>query len=256
MENLNSIIELRKIVERLRAPDGCPWDREQTHASLRSALIEECYEVIDAIERADDNNLKEELGDLLLHVVMHAQMAREREAFTWEEVTAGICEKMIRRHPHVFGDQLVKNSAEVLHQWEQIKKKEKGALSIFNDTPSSAPALLRAQNVQKKAARLGFDWADAAPVFDKLEEEIAEVREALAAGNQRAVEDEVGDILFTAVNLARKLGIDAETSLSSTTQRFIKRFQALEKKLSYEGRRVEDTPLEDLDKIWEDIKHG
>lgn len=250
---MSSIQQLRDIVARLRAPDGCPWDREQTHASLRGALIEECYEVIEAIERADDANLKEELGDLLLHVVMHAQMAGERSAFTLEDVAADVCEKMIRRHPHVFGDKLAGDSAAVLRQWEQIKRQEKTS-GVLDGLPTSMPALLRAQHAQKKAGRVGFDWPDAEPVFEKLEEEVAEVRKALADGDRRAVEEEVGDILFTAVNLARKLDVDAETSLAAATNRFISRFHAVERELG--DRKMEETPLEELDKIWNRIKHA
>ena len=251
----SSLGRLRKIVARLRAPDGCPWDREQTHASLCGALIEECYEVIDAIERADDGNLREELGDLLLHVVMHAQMAGERSAFTLEEVAAEICEKMIRRHPHVFGDKLAEDSEAVLRQWEHIKQAEKGmAAGILDTLPTSMPALLRAQNAQKKAARVGFDWPDAEPVFEKMQEEIAEVRSAIAAGDAKALEDEVGDILFTAVNLARKLHVDAETTLAAATNRFIRRFQAVETELG--DRKMHETPLKELDRIWDRIKHS
>lgn len=241
---MSSIQRLREIVERLRAPDGCPWDREQTHASLRAALIEECYEVIEAIERDDDANLKEELGDLLLHVVMHSQMAGERSAFTLEEVAADVCEKMIRRHPHVFGDRLAGDSAAVLRQWEEIKRQEKTTSGVLDGLPTSMPALLRAQHAQKKAGRVGFDWPDAEPVFEKLDEEVAEVRQALSDGNRRAVEDEVGDILFTAVNLARKLHVDAETSLAAATNRFISRFQAVERELG--DRKMEETPLDEL----------
>jgi len=255
MSEESPIGRLREIVARLRAPGGCPWDREQTHASLRGALIEECYEVIDAIERADDANLKEELGDLLLHVVMHAQMAGERSAFTLEEVAAEICEKMIRRHPHVFGDKLAEDSEAVLRQWDQIKRAEKGKpAGVLGALPASMPALLRAQNAQKKAARVGFDWPDAGPVFEKMQEEILEVRSALAAGDAKAVEDEVGDILFTAVNLARKLHVDAETTLAAATNRFIKRFHAVERELG--DRKMEETPLDELDRIWDRIKHA
>lgn len=250
----SSLNRLREIVARLRAPDGCPWDREQTHSSLRGALIEECYEVIDAIERADDLNLREELGDLLLHVVMHAQMADEREAFSLEEVAAEICAKMIRRHPHVFGDKLAGDSDAVLRQWEQIKRAEKGVgAGVLDSLPASMPALLRAQNAQKKAARVGFDWPDVEPVFEKMQEEIEEVRSALAAGDAKAVEDEVGDILFTAVNLARKLHVDAESTLAAATNRFIRRFQAVESELG--DRKMEETPLKELDVIWDRIKH-
>jgi len=252
----HAVARLHAIVERLRAPGGCPWDREQTHSSLRGALIEECYEVIDAIDREDDENLKEELGDLLLNVVMHAQMAGERGAFALEEVAAHVCEKMVRRHPHVFGDKLAQTSSQVLRQWEQIKRAEKGAApaGLLDGMTTALPALLRAQNVQKKAGRAGFDWPDVAPVFDKLEEEIGEVREAITSGDISAIEHEVGDILFSAVNLARKLGVDAETVLAATTNRFIRRFQAVERDLAETGRRVEDTPLAELDRIWDKIK--
>jgi MazG family protein len=244
---------LREIVARLRAPDGCPWDREQTHASLRGALIEDCYEVIEAIENADDVNLREELGDLLLHIVMHSQMAAERSAFSLEEVAAEVCEKMIRRHPHVFGDKLASDSEGVLKQWEEIKRAEKSREGVLDGLSASMPALLRAQNAQKKAGRVGFDWPDAEPVFEKLSEEVSEVREALAEGDRKAIEDEVGDILFTAVNLARKLGVDAETALTAATNRFIRRFGAVERELG--DRKMQDTPLEELDQIWDRIKH-
>jgi MazG family protein len=255
MENLNGIARLQEIVARLRAPDGCPWDREQTHSTLRPMLVEECYEVIDAIERSDDANLREELGDLLLHVVMHAQMGSERGAFSMEEITATVCEKMIRRHPHVFGDKLAADSDAVLRQWEQIKRAEKGDSSgILDHLAGALPALLKAQTVQKKAARVGFDWPDVEPVFGKFAEEVAEVREAIAEGDATALEAEIGDLLFTAVNLARKLGVDAETALAGSTSRFISRFQGIERELQIAGRKVEDTPLEELDRIWEKVK--
>jgi len=253
----DGVTRLQEIVARLRAPDGCPWDREQTHGSLKGALIEECYEVIEAIDRADDANLKEELGDLLLHVVMQAQMAGERGAFVFEEVAAEVCEKMIRRHPHVFGDRLAGSAADVLRQWEQIKRTEKGgAGGLLDGLPASLPALLRAQNAQVKAARVGFDWPDAEPVFAKFGEELAEIKEALASGNRLETEAEVGDLLFTAVNLARKLGVDAETSLASAPNKFIARFKAVEADLASDGRRMEDTPLKELDIVWEKIKRA
>jgi MazG family protein len=255
MENLDGIARLQEIVARLRAPDGCPWDREQTHSTLRPLLVEECYEVIDAIERSDDANLREELGDLLLHIVMHAQMGSERGAFSLEEVAATVCEKMIRRHPHVFGDKLAADSEAVLRQWEQIKRSEKGGASgVLDNVAGALPALLKAQTVQKKAARVGFDWPDIEPVFGKFAEEVAEVREAIAAGDAVSLEAEVGDLLFTAVNLARKLGVDAETALAGSTNRFVSRFQAIERELHSAGRKVEETPLEELDRIWEKVK--
>ena len=255
MENLNGVPRLREIVARLRSPDGCPWDREQTHSSLRALLVEECHEVIDAIERSDDANLREELGDLLLHVVMHAQMAEERGAFDLGHVAAEICEKMIRRHPHVFGDSAASNPEEVLRQWDAIKRKEKGADSgVLEGVATSLPALLRAQTLQKKAARVGFDWPDVEPVFAKLEEETAEIREAVAGNDPAAVEAEVGDLLFSAVNLARKLGVDAETALAGANKRFAARFRRIEETLRADGRRVEDAPLGELDRIWERVK--
>lgn len=255
MENLDGISRLQKIVARLRAPDGCPWDREQTHSSLRPMLVEECYEVIDAIERSDDANLREELGDLLLHVVMHAHMGAERGAFSLEEIAATVSEKMIRRHPHVFGDKLAADSDAVLRQWDQIKRAEKGgATGVLDGIASALPALLKAQTAQKKAARVGFDWPDVEPVFAKFDEEVAEIHEAIKAGDAPSLQAEVGDLLFTAVNLARKLGVDAETALAGSTNRFISRFQAIERELALEGRKVEATPLEELDRIWEKVK--
>lgn len=254
MEELKGVEQLEAIVARLRAPGGCPWDREQTHSSLRALLIEECHEVIEAIDLGDDANLREELGDLLLHVVMHAQMGRERGAFDLGQVADGICEKMIRRHPHVFGDAEASDAAAVLKQWEEIKRLEKNGKAsggILAGISKSLPALLQAQTVQKKAARVGFDWPDAEPVFEKISEETAEVRQAMAAGDLAALEAEIGDLLFSVVNLSRKLGIDAETALSGSTRRFISRFQSIERRLEAEGRRVGDTPLPELDRLWE-----
>jgi MazG family protein len=255
MENLDGIARLQEIVARLRAPDGCPWDREQTHSSLRPLLVEECYEVLDAIERSDDANLREELGDVLLHIAMHAQMASERGAFSLEEVAITVCEKMIRRHPHVFGDKLAADSDAVLRQWEQIKRAEKGGVAgVLDNLTASLPALLKAQTAQKKASRVGFDWPDIEPVFAKFSEEIAEVREAIAENDRSGLESEVGDLLFTAVNLARKLGVDAETALAGSTNRFISRFQGIERELEAGGRKVAETPLDELDRLWEKMK--
>ena len=258
MEELKGVERLGAIVARLRAPGGCPWDREQTHASLRPLLIEECHEVIEAIDLGDDANLSEELGDLLLHVVMHSEMGRERGAFDLAQVADGICEKMVRRHPHVFGDAEASDSAAVLRQWEEIKRSEKSGKppgGILGGVSKSLPALLRAQEAQKKAARVGFDWPDAEPVFEKISEETAEVREAMAAGGRSGLEAELGDLLFSVVNLARKLGVDAETALSGSTRRFISRFQSIERRLEADGRRVGDTPLGELDRLWELAKN-
>jgi len=252
---MSDVSRLREIVARLRAPDGCPWDREQTHESLRAALVEECYETIEAIERSDDANLREELGDLLLHVVMHAHMGGERGVFTFEEIVTGICEKLIRRHPHVFGEAKAGNTEEVLRQWEQIKREEKGdKASVMDGQPESRPALMRAQNAQRKAARVGFDWEEAGPVFEKVTEELTELQEAVAGGKLREVEEELGDVLFTMVNLARKLHVDAETSLAAATSKFIRRFQAMEAELAAGGRPIEEASPEEMNILWEKHK--
>lgn len=213
--------DLVRLVARLRAPDGCPWDREQTHQSLRGALLEEAHEVVAAIESGDRANLREELGDLLLHVVFHAQLAAERGEWAFADVAAGVVEKMIRRHPHVFGPDAgsLGDSGAVLVQWDEIKRREKGAApaaaaSVLDGLPRALPTLMRAQKAQAKAARVGFDWPgkDPAPVLDKLREEGDELAEALASGDADRVEDELGDLFFTAVNLARRAGHDAEIS--------------------------------------------
>lgn len=246
------IERLREIVARLRAPDGCPWDREQTHASLRGALLEETYELVDAIDHADDPNLREELGDLLLHVVMHAQIAGERGAFDFDAVAAEISEKLVRRHPHVFGGESAADTAEVLRNWEQIKRAEKtDRQSALDGVPRALPALMRAQKIQKKAARVGFDWALAEEVLEKLDEEVAELRAALASGNAVAVADETGDLLFSVVNLARKLGQDAELTLHAATDKFAARFRAVERAATAAGRRIEDHTTEELNAHWD-----
>jgi MazG family protein len=252
---MSDVSRLREIVAKLRGPEGCPWDREQTHESLRAALVEECYETVEAIERSDDANLREELGDLLLHVVMHAHLAGERGVFSFEEIVEGICEKLIRRHPHVFGEAKAGDTRDVLRQWEQIKREEKGdRASVMDGQPASLPALMRAQNAQRKAGRVGFDWEESGPVFEKVHEEIAELQEALAAGKLRAIEEEMGDVLFTMVNLSRKLKVDAETSLAAATSKFIRRFQAVEAEVAAGGRPIEEASPEEMNRLWEKHK--
>ena len=248
---------LRRIVARLRAPGGCPWDREQTHASLRAALVEETYEVLAAIDAQDNANLCEELGDLLLHVVMHAQMASETGAFDFDAVARGISEKMIRRHLHVFGDDQAADSAAVLLKWDEIKRREKGAPaseSLMANLPAALPALMRAQKAQAKAGKVGFDWPDAAQVLAKVREEVDEVAEAMAATTDDAadrVADEIGDLLYSAVNLARWQRLDAETVLNRATDKFVGRFRRMEGRLQAEGKRWEDSSFEELDALWE-----
>jgi MazG family protein len=255
---LPPVERLRAIAACLRAPGGCPWDREQTHASLRAALLEETYEVLAAIDAGDDVNLREELGDLLLHVVMHSQMASEREAFDLDGVATTVCEKMIRRHPHVFGSDAANDSLSVLARWEEIKRQEKGvpAQSRMDGLPGALPALLRAQKAQEKAARAGFDWQAPADVLAKVREEIEEVSGAIGAPgvDAGAVEEEIGDLLFAAVNLARWHRLEAELALNQATNKFVRRFQRLEAELRAQGRAWEDALPEELDVLWEKIK--
>ena len=255
MSEVGDVSRLREIVARLRAPGGCPWDREQTHASLRAALVEECYETIEAIEKMDDANLREELGDLLLHVVMHARMAEERGAFNFKDVVETVCDKLIRRHPHVFGSVQATGSAQVIQQWESIKRAEKGApSSVMDDLPSAFPALLLAQNVQKKAARVGFDWDEVSQVIDKVEEEVGELREAISGEGKEIIEEELGDLFFSVVNLARKLDADAEMTLAAATRKFMNRFRALEAEIVADGGKIEQTSAQDMNALWEKNK--
>lgn len=250
--SLPPLDRLRAIVAALRAPGGCPWDREQTHASLRSALLEEACEVVAAIDSCDDANLREELGDLLLHVVFHADIARTEARWDLDGVARELCEKLVRRHPHVFGEEQCADSAAVLRQWDEIKRAEKPAArqSVLDGIPPTFSALMRAEKVQRKAARVGFDWPDAAPVHAKVREELAEVETCAPA--QR--EEEIGDLLFAAVNLARKLGIDAETALGAATRKFERRFRAVEQLAGERGLALESASLDALDALWEEVK--
>ena len=241
------VARLRAIVSLLRSPEGCPWDREQTHESLRAGLLEEACEVIDAITKADDANLREELGDLLLQVVFHTDLAAERGAFTLEDAAQHTCEKLIRRHPHVFGDGDASDTQAVLRQWEQIKREEKGAsASIMADIPRA--------NIQKKAARVGFDWPDTTGVIDKFREELAELSVELESGDPKKLEHELGDVLFTAVNMARKIGVEPELALEHANQRFIGRFQHMETSAAANGQKLEDLTPRDLEERWESAK--
>ncbi len=253
--------ELRAIVARLRAPDGCPWDREQTHASLRTALLEETYEVLAAIEAGDDPNLREELGDLLLHVVLHAQIAAERGAFDFDAVAREIGEKMVRRHPHVFGGDRLADTAAVLVRWDEIKRREKeaagragaGEPSQMDGVPAMLPALMRAQKAQEKAAKVGFDWQRVEDVLAKVREEIKEIEEAPPA-DAEAVAGEIGDLLFAAVNLARWHKLDAETTLRRATDKFVRRFRYVEAALRARGQAWDAATFEQMDVLWEAAK--
>jgi MazG family protein len=249
--------KLCDIVAKLRAPGGCPWDREQTHESLLPALIEEAYEAAEAARARDDAHFREELGDLLLLVVMHAEIARESGRFDVDQVLREVSDKLIRRHPHVFGTSDARDSGAVLKQWEAIKREEKKEDSHYlASLPKALPALVRAQKAQSKAARVNFDWAEIGDVIAKVEEELEELKQALAAQDQRAIEDEVGDLLFAVVNLGRKAGLDAETALQVATNKFVTRFNRLEDELQSRGKRLGDADLEEMDEIWNQIKEN
>lgn len=252
---------LRAIMHRLRAPGGCPWDAEQTHDSLVSNLLEEAYEVVAAIRAEDGENLKEELGDLLLQVVFHSELAAERGSFDLDEVAEGISQKLIRRHPHVFGDKEVGDSGAVLKQWEEIKREEKGdqAEPYLHGVGKGLPATLRGYKLQKKAAKVGFDWSEARGIVGKIEEELAEVKEELTRVEQGEdahleLEQEIGDLLFVTVNLARKLKIDPEVALEGTNRKFERRFAFLEQRLASRGTSLSDATLDEMNTLWEEAK--
>src|SRR6266704_185100 len=242
------------IVAKLRAPEGCPWDREQTHESLLPALIEEAYEVAEAVRAEDDVNFREELGDLLLLIVMHAEIAREAGRFNIDDVLSDVRKKLIRRHPHVFGKSDARDSGAVLKQWESIKRAEKTGKHYFDGLPAALPALMRAQKAQSKAARVNFDWSELRDVIAKIEEEVAEAKSAISSQGRRAIEDEIGDLLFAVVNLARKCKLDAESALQTATDKFVARFNRLEDELQARGKRLGDVDLGELDAIWNEIK--
>ena len=245
---------LCEIVAKLRAPGGCPWDREQTHESLLPQLIEEAYEVVGAVRTKDDANFREELGDLLLLIVMHAEIAREGGRFDVDNVINDVTEKLIRRHPHVFGKSDARDSGAVLKQWESIKRAEKTGKHYLDGLPTALPALMRAQKAQSKAARVNFDWTELRDVIAKIEEEVAEAKSAISSQDRQAIEDESGDLLFAVVNLARKCKLDAEGALQSATDKFVVRFNQLEDELKLRGRKLGDVDLAELDAIWNEIK--
>lgn len=248
---------LVEIMARLRGPDGCPWDREQTLRTLKTYLLEESHEVREAIDADDPAALKEELGDLLFQIVFQSQIAVERGWFGLAEVAAGIGDKLVRRHPHVFGDGRLSTSREVVRQWEELKAEERrtrSGASRLSSVPRELPALLRALRLSEKAARIGFDWIDTRQVFDKVREEIAEWEAATSDSDPEAPARELGDLLFSLVNVARKLGIEPESALQSANQRFIRRLSRIEQSLAEEGARVEEVPATRLERLWEQAK--
>lgn len=251
----NHFQQLCEIVARLRAPGGCPWDREQTHESLLPALIEEAYEVAGAARAKDDSNFREELGDLLLLIVMQAEIAREAGTFKIDNVLGDVTQKLIRRHQHVFGKSNARDSGAVLKQWESIKRSEKTGKHYLDSLPAALPALMRAQKAQSKVARVNFDWDELRDVVAKVEEELGELKHAIASQDREAIEDEIGDLMFAVVNLARKCKLDAESTLQSATDKFVARFNRLEDELQAEGKRLGDVDLAELDAIWNRIKN-
>jgi MazG family protein len=258
--------ELVRVMEKLRAPGGCPWDREQTYESLGQYLLEESYEAFDAIQEAnetgDTTNLQEELGDVLLQVVFHSTIAREIGDFTIEDVAAGVSEKLILRHPHVFEDKKLETADDVLNNWDELKKeerkrsgkKEKTRDSILDDVPKSFPALIEGNKLTKKAAKVGFDWENEEQVFEKLDEEIGELKAAIGEKDEDEISEEIGDLLFVVVNLARKLGVEPENALKKTNRKFRKRFRFIEDELKAENKTLEDSNLEEMDSLWNKAK--
>ena len=262
-----SLDELVEVMATLRAPGGCPWDREQTYGSLSQYLLEEAYETFDAIQDAeasgDTTNLKEELGDLLLQVIFHSTIGAEKGDFTIDEVAAGVVQKLVLRHPHVFGDATLERAEDVLDNWDTLKANEREASgkapkkfdSILDEVPVHFPALLEALKLTKRAAKVGFDWREESDIFDKIAEEVAELRAAVEGNNSSdKVADEVGDTLFSLVNLARRLDIEPETALKRTNRKFRQRFRFIEEQLKSTGRTVEECGLEEMDSMWQAAK--
>lgn len=254
--NYSTFDDLLNIMRRLRGPGGCPWDAEQTHESLTRYLLEETYEVIEAIDTKSPEHLKEELGDLLLQPVFHAAIAEEAGYFAMADVIQSLCDKLVRRHPHVFGDLQISDSDAQVENWERIKKAEKGKErpSALSGVPPHLPALLKAQKITEKASRVGFDWEHADQVFAKVMEELHEFEEAWEGGDETRMEDELGDLLFAIVNLGRFLSLNPEEALRKTINRFQRRFQYVEENLQSQGKKMNETPLAEMDHLWEEAK--
>ena len=254
----SSFDELNAVMKRLLAPDGCPWDREQTHKTLKPYFLEEVYEALDAIDAGDDIHLAEELGDVLLQIVFHAAIAEGEGRFGIEDVVNGVTEKLKRRHPHVFGDTTVENSDDVITNWEAIKRHEKrdkpDGGSVLDGLPESLPALIRARRIQEKVSRVGFDWSHAEEVLLKVEEELGELKEARDANDQSAVEEELGDLLFAVANLARFVSVCPEDALRKTIDKFQRRFRYIEEELPKRGKKLDEASLEEMDDLWNEVK--
>jgi len=247
-----SFDDLVQLMTRLRGPDGCPWDRKQTLPDLKPFVIEEAYEVVDAIDRDDRGALLEEIGDLLLEAVFLAEITREEGTFDVYDSVTAIHDKLVRRHPHVFGDVEAKDAKQVLTNWEKLKQAERKAenKSLLAGVPQSLPALLKASRLTEKAARVGFDWRRTEDVFDKIDEEVAELREAVASGDSAHVHEEIGDLLFTIANIARKVNVNAEEALQAANRKFQQRFQSMESRAD----NFEELSLEEMDRLWDEAK--
>ncbi len=256
-KSAKKFVQLLEIMEKLRGPQGCPWDKEQNHKTLIPYLVEETYEVIDALENKNKSQFEDELGDLLFQVIFHSQIAQEENQFDINGVLQAIIDKLTRRHPHVFGDTKVKDASEVVHNWEQIKASEKmgdPSLSILSEIPVSLPSLLKAYKLGKKVSQVGFDWPSLDGVFSKVKEEIEELQQAIQNQNKMEILEELGDLLFSISNLARFLKINPEEALRQTNEKFSRRFQFIEKKLREEKKSFKNTSLEEMDKIWNEAK--
>ncbi|HHT69204.1 MAG TPA: nucleoside triphosphate pyrophosphohydrolase [Limnochordia bacterium] len=248
---------LVQIIHKLRSPEGCPWDRKQTHDSLKRFLLEESYELFEAIDQEDPEAIKDELGDVLLQVLLHAEIGREKGAFSIDDVISNLAEKIVRRHPHVFGDVTADTPEQVLKNWEAVKKTEQNLserVSALDGVPSVFPALMRAEKIQKKAAKVGFDWDDTPDVVEKIHEELTELEQAMQSGLQEDVEDELGDLLFATVNLSRFVDVDPEFALQKATAKFVERFHLVESYAKEEGVDMNDLNLDELNLLWDRAK--
>jgi len=252
MSKFNKLVDIMK---KLRSPDGCPWDREQSYKDIATHTLEETYEVLDAIDRGDLNDLKEELGDLLLQIIFYSQIADEENQFNIDDVIEGISKKLIHRHPHVFGDTKANTSDEVVERWEMLKLKE-GKKSVLGGVPKSLPALLKAYRIGEKTSRIGFDWEDTEGILSKIEEEARELHEARKNQDPQKTEDEYGDLLFTLANIGRFLKIDPETALRKATNKFITRFQFMEKIISEKKKNIDSLTPDEWDNLWKKAKEN
>ena len=257
-ETLNSLSKLIKITETLMGDDGCPWDKVQTRESLKPYLVEETYEVLEALDSNDPEKIKDELGDLLYQILFHSKISSLKGEFDFRDVIDNLSEKMIRRHPHVFKEGKLNTPDQVIGQWEEIKKKENNKAnqkSILDSIPINLPSLIKAQKLQKKAAKEGFDWEQINDVFDKLDEEIKEFKEAVLKKKNTDIQSEIGDIIFVITNIAKFYKVDAEEALRSTNNKFIKRFQYIEQKIEEKGKTLKDCPLEEMERYWQEAKN-